>query len=213
MLDPVTEERAGAAAAGAHGLPDLLLLERARSADTSALETLTRRYAQRLYRLARSTLGEETAAEAAVQQAYTSAFEELHRHEPAGKFAVWLTRLALEQLRARSDTSPHAARPLPVYRHPLEAGVVALPEVFRTVFVLRVVEGVSGTETAAVLGLNITTVRTRLFRANRRLSGGAALQAAQGIFELDAARLERIVAEVLAQQLTRQLARQRAHGA
>ncbi len=210
MLDPVTEERARtAAASGTHGLPDLLLIERARGADAVALETLTRRYAQRLYRLARSTLGEETAAEDAVQQAYASAFEELRRHEPAGKFAVWLTRLALEQLRARGGASARAARPLPLYRHPLEAGVDALPEVFRTVFVLRVVEGVSGTETAAVLGLNITTVRTRLYRANRRLSGGAGLQAAQGVFELDSARLERIVAAVLA----RQLARQRAHGA
>jgi RNA polymerase sigma-70 factor (ECF subfamily) len=210
MLDPVTDERARApAASGTHGLPDLLLIERARGADAVALEMLTRRYAQRLYRLARSTLGEETAAEDAVQQAYASAFEELRRHEPAGKFAVWLTRLALEQLRARSAAAAAAQRPLPVYRHPLEAGVDGLPEVFRTVFVLRVVEGVSGTETAAVLGLNITTVRTRLYRANRRLSGGAGLQAAQGVFELDGARLERIVAAVLA----RQLARQRTHGA
>jgi len=211
MLDvPVTEERARtAAASGTHGLPDLLLIERARGADAVALETLTRRYAQRLYRLARSTLGEETAAEDAVQQAYASAFEELRRHEPPGKFAVWLTRLALEQLGTRSVAAAAARRPQPLYRHPLEAGVDALPEVFRTVFVLRVVEGVSGTETAAVLGLNITTVRTRLYRANRRLSGGAGLQAAQGVFELDGARLERIVAAVLA----RQLARQRAHGA
>lgn len=210
MLDPVTDEHARTAAAGAtHGLPDLLLLERARGADAVALETLTRRYAQRLYRLARSTLGEETAAEEAVQHAYASAFDELRRHEPAGKLAVWLTRLALEQLRARSAATAAAQRPLPVYGHPLEAGVDALPEVFRTVFVLRVVEGVSGTETAAVLGLNITTVRTRLYRANRRLSGGTGLPAAQGVFELDAARLERIVAAVLA----RQLARQRAHGA
>jgi RNA polymerase sigma-70 factor (ECF subfamily) len=213
MLDPVTEERARASAGGAHGLPDLLLIERARSADATALETLTRRYAQRLYRLARSALGEEAAAEEAVQQAYASAFEELNRHEPAGKFAVWLTRLALGQLRARGDTSAHALRPLPVCRHPLEAGVDALPEVFRTVFVLRAVEGVSGTETAAVLGLNITTVRTRLYRANRRLRGGAPPQAAQGVFALDGARLERVVAGVLAQQLARQLARQRTHGA
>jgi RNA polymerase sigma-70 factor (ECF subfamily) len=210
MLDPLTEERARtAAASGTHGLPDLLLIERARGADAVALETLTRRYAQRLYRLARSTLGEETAAEDAVQQAYASAFDELRRHEPAGKFAVWLTRVALEQLRARSVAAAAAQRPLPVYRHPLEAGVDALPEVFRTVFVLRVVESVSGTETAAVLGLNITTVRTRLYRANRRLSAATGLQAAQGVFELDGARLERIVAAVLA----RQLARQRAHGA
>jgi RNA polymerase sigma-70 factor (ECF subfamily) len=204
MLDPVTEERARAPAASpAQGLPDLLLIERARGADAAALEALARRYVQRLYRLARSTLGEESAAEGAVGQAYASAFEELRRHEPAGKFAVWLTRLALEQLRTRGAAPPTAARAAPVYRHPLEPSIDALPEVFRTVFVLRVVEGMSGTETAAVLGINITTVRTRLYRANRRLSGGAALQAAAGVFELDGARLERLIAEVLARQRAR----------
>ncbi len=205
MLDPVTEVRNNLpGSAAVPGLPDLLLIERARGADARAIETLTSRYAQRLFRIARSVLGDEQAAESAVQAACVAAFDELRRHEPAGKFAVWLTRLTLEQLRARRATPP-AARPAPLYRHPLEPAIDALPEVFRTVFVLRVVEGISGTETAAALGLNVTTVRTRLYRAHRRLSGGAALQASQGVFQLDGARAERIVAEVLT--------RWRAHGA
>ena len=203
MLDPVTEARnSPPASPPAHGLPDLLLIERARAADARAIETLLRRYAQRLYRLARSTLGDEDQAESAVEEACVAAFDELRRHEPAGKFAVWLTRLALEQLKARRATRA-PARPAPVHRHPLEPAIDALPEVFRTVFVLRVVEGISGTETAAALGLNVTTVRTRLYRAHRRLSGGAALQASAGVFQLDGARAERIVAEVLARTSTR----------
>lgn len=196
MLDPVTEARnTPPPSTAAQGLPDLLLIERARAADARAIETLLRRYAQRLFRIARSTLGDEEAAESVVMEACLTAFDELKRHEPAGKFAVWLTRLALEQLQARRETRA-PARP-PVYRHPLEPAIDALPEVFRTVFVLRVVEGISGTETAAALGLNVTTVRTRLFRAHRRLSDGAALQASQGVFQLDGARAERVVAEVL----------------
>jgi len=198
MLDPVTEARNSLpAGTPAHGLPDLLLIERARAADARAIEALLRRYAQRLFRIARSALGDEEAAERAVGEACVAAFDELKRHEPAGKFALWLTRLALEQLKARRETQA-APRPAPVYRHPLEPAIDALPEVFRTVFVLRVVEGISGTETAAALGLNVTTVRTRLYRAHRRLSGGAALQASQEVFQLDGARAERIVAEVLA---------------
>jgi RNA polymerase sigma-70 factor (ECF subfamily) len=197
MLDPVTEVRNSLpVSAAAHGPPDLLLIERARGADARSIETLLRRYAQRLFRIARSALGDEQAAESAVQEACVAAFDELRRHEPAGKFAVWLTRLALEQVQTRRATQP-AARPAPLYRHPLEPAIDALPEVFRTVFVLRVVEGISGTETAAALGLNVTTVRTRLYRAHRRLSGGATLQASQGVFQLDGARAERIVAEVL----------------
>jgi len=199
MLNPVTEGHNGLPpSTTAHGVPDLLLIERARTADARAIETLLRRYTQRLYRIARSMLGDEEAAAGAVQEACVAAFDELRRHEPAGKFAVWLTRLALEQVQARRGGARTAAHPAPVYRHPLEPAIDGLPEVFRTVFVLRVVEGISGTETAAALGLNVTTVRTRLYRAHRRLSGGATLQASQGVFELDGARTERIVAEVLA---------------
>jgi RNA polymerase sigma-70 factor (ECF subfamily) len=199
MLDPVTEIRNSLPVSGAgHGPPDLLLIERARGGDARAIEALVRRYAQRLFRIARSALGDEEAAESAVLQTCTAAFDELRRREPAGKFAVWLTRLALEQLKslraARTAMTPPA-----VYRHPLEPAIDALPEVFRTVFVLRAIEGISGTETAAALGLNVTTVRTRLYRAHRRLSGGATLQASQGVFELEGARAERLLAAVLGQ--------------
>jgi len=203
MLDPVTEVRDAAPAAATHGVPDLVLIERARGADARAVEALTRRYVQRLYRIARSLLGEQAAAESAVLEAYAAAFEELARHEPTGKFAVWLTRLALGQLHARPAARRSGAQPASLERHPLEPAIDALPEVFRTVFVLRVVEGVSGTETAAALGLNMTTVRTRLYRAHRRLGAGATAGAAHGVFELAAARLERLVAEVLARQRAR----------
>src|SRR5437870_4904890 len=52
----------------------------------------------------------------------------------------------------------------------MEGAIGGLPEVFRTVFVLRVVEGISGIETAASLGVHETTVRTRMYRAQRRLA-------------------------------------------
>jgi len=204
MLDPLINPRSAPAPEGTpHALPDLLLVERVRGADARALEALAQRYAQRLFRIARSMLGEEAAAESAVLEVYGAAFDELKRHEPAGKFPVWLMRLALAHLHTRREARHGAARSAPVYRHPLEPAIDALPEVFRTVFVLRVVEGISGTETAAALGLNVTTVRTRLYRAHRRLSGGVTLQAAQGVFELDGARAGRIVTEVLARQRTR----------
>jgi RNA polymerase sigma-70 factor (ECF subfamily) len=199
MLDPVTDARNGLTVGNTpHGLPDLLLIERARGGDTRAIEALMRRYSQRLFRIARSLLGDEDAAEGAVQETYLTAFDDLRRNEPAGKFAAWLTRLALQHSQPRRDAAHGTPRPAPVYRHPLEPAIDALPEVFRTVFVLRVVEAISGTETAAALGLNVTTVRTRLYRAHRRLSGGTQLHAAQGVFELDRTRAERIVGEVLA---------------
>jgi RNA polymerase sigma-70 factor (ECF subfamily) len=86
-------------------------------------------------------------------------------------------------------------------RQQLEDAIDALPEVFRTVLVLRVVEDLSGVEVAVCLGLNETTVRTRLYRAQQRLKVDMArkLRAEPfNIFELTTERCDRIVAQVFA---------------
>jgi RNA polymerase sigma-70 factor (ECF subfamily) len=54
-------------------------------------------------------------------------------------------------------------------RRLLEHAVGSLPEAFRTVFVLREIEGLSGEETAEVLDIGVATVKTRLLRARRKL--------------------------------------------
>lgn len=51
----------------------------------------------------------------------------------------------------------------------LEAAITRLPETFRTVFVLREIENLSAEETAEILEIKPETVKTRLFRARRRL--------------------------------------------
>ena len=197
-------------------LPDLLLVERTRGRDTRAFETLMRRYNRRLYRIARSILTDDDMAEEAVRAAYIRAFANLDRYEPAGKFGAWLARLAFNEaltLRRHSPgTAPLAAIQPEVAAVPaaegteagvgnqqLEAAIDALPEVFRTVLVLRVVEDLSGVEVAVCLGLNETTVRTRLYRAQQRLKVDVArrLRAEPfNIFGLPAERCDRIVTQV-----------------
>src|SRR5438067_2477635 len=54
-------------------------------------------------------------------------------------------------------------------RHALEQAIADLPDAFRTVFVLREVEGLSSEETAAILDVPVATVKTRLFRGRQRL--------------------------------------------
>jgi RNA polymerase sigma-70 factor, ECF subfamily len=226
MLDPrshlslessTVHTRRGSPAAVPDALPDLLLVERARGDDARAIEALARRYGRRLYRVARSVLADEDAAELAVQEALLNAFGELHRQPLSGKFAAWLTRLAYGEARTRRGNArggaAGAARPLPAEpagadtgdvqeRHELERAIECLPEVFRTVFVLRIVEGISGIETAASLGVHETTVRTRIYRAQRRLGPEVMrrLRLAPAVLELSPARLERIVRRVLAQR-------------
>src|ERR1700730_9880336 len=209
--------RAGTQAA-TQELPDLLLIERARGGEERAIEALIRRYSRRMFRVARSVLPDEDAADSAVQEAYLPAFGDLNRYTPTGKFAAWLTRLAFNQARVLRATvrsgAPAAPRQLAPAATPASAGADELqerraleqavggrPEGFRTVFVLRVVEGISSIETAASLGVHETTVRTRLYRAQRRLAPEVArrVRAAPGFLELTPERLDRIVKRVLAQ--------------
>lgn len=199
-------------AGGADALPDLLLIERSRGGDERAIEALIRRYSRRLFRVARSVLLDDERAEAAILEAYLAAFGDLNRYEPTGKFAAWLTRLAFSQARALQAAARGAAPPSPAAaatggepaeaeRLELEQTLGGLPEAFRTVYVLRMVEGISGIETAACLGLHETTVRTRLFRAHRRLAADVPqrLRSVPGVLDLTADRLERIVSRTLAQ--------------
>ncbi len=226
MLEPMTQvgsleasgtlsRRAGTQAA-TQELPDLLLIERARGGEERAIEALIRRYSRRMFRVARSLLDEDVA-ESVVQDAYLAAFGDLNRYAPTGKFAAWLTRLAFNQaraLRAGARSGPlaapwHPPAPTPASaaadeaqeRRELELAIGSLPDVFRTVFVLRVVEGISGIETAASLGVHETTVRTRMYRAQRRLAPDVArrVRVASGFLELTPERLDRIVRRVLAQ--------------
>lgn len=85
-------------------------------------------------------------------------------------------------------------------RRLLEGKIDALPEVFRTVFVLRALEELTVEETAASLGVPAATVRTRFFRAKGLLREALAREidfAYGDAFAFDGARCDSIVSGVL----------------
>jgi RNA polymerase sigma-70 factor (ECF subfamily) len=177
-----------------------------------------RRHNRRLFRVTRSVLRDGGAAEDAVQEAYLRAYTKLDTYRPEGKFGAWLTRIALNEalmIRRRSPAQPVAlddqmASDAPTAeqfveaahaRELLEHALDALPENFRMVFVLRVVEGLDVRETAESLEINPTTVRTRLFRAHRQLRADLSQRLrgeSTGIFDFGAESCDRLVANVLA---------------
>jgi RNA polymerase sigma-70 factor, ECF subfamily len=210
-------------------MPDDQLVELARTRDLVAFEALMRRHNRRLFRVARTILKDPDVAQDAVQEAYLRAFTRLNTYKPTGKFSSWLTRVALNEAlmmrrRERGDTvsldeigeelvspadplggeSPQTADQFVEAAHAralLEHAIDALPENFRMVFVLRVVEGLDVRETSEVLELNSSTVRTRLFRAQRQLRGELSrrLQTeSTEIFDFGAERCDLVVASVLA---------------
>jgi RNA polymerase sigma-70 factor, ECF subfamily len=220
MLDPASQDRGldtGPALTRRHSppmtaaeQPDLLLIERARGGSEQATEALIRRYARRLFRVARTVVLDDERAEAVVQEACVAAFCDLSRYEPTGKFAAWLTRLTYQQARSARHPgwlshSPAAAEATALAGEPQEPRelthtIEQLPEVFRTVFVMRVVEGISGIESAASLGVHETTIRTRLYRAHRRLDADLvrSIRLQPNLLSLPAGAAQRLVSATLA---------------
>jgi RNA polymerase sigma-70 factor (ECF subfamily) len=209
-------------------LPDDSLVERARDHDPAAFEALMRRHNRRLFRVTRGVLRDSDDAQDAVQEAYLRAFTRLETYQPTGKFAAWLTRIALNEalmMRRRSpastvsldevgDESPIAdeattsdapsADQFVEAAHArvlLEHAIDGLPENFRMVFLMRAVEGLDVRETSESLGINPNTVRTRLFRATRLLRGELAQRLrteSAEVFDFGAERCDAMVAAVLA---------------
>lgn len=180
-------------------ITDIEMAQRCRARDREAIRAIVTANNRRLFRTAWSILKDRGEAEEAVQSAYVSAFASLDTFEGRSSLSTWLTRIvvneALGRLRAQKRRRNQLegagvavledyreafmrgseARPPDValareqMRRLLEQAVATLPETFRTVFVLREVEGLSGEETAEALDLPVATVKTRLHRARRKL--------------------------------------------
>src|SRR5262249_20315946 len=100
----------------------------------------------------------------------------------------------------RTVEQPEAAALRSELRHFVESRIDALPEQFRTVFILRDVEEMSVEDTAACLGLPPATVRTRAFLARALLRGSLSQDidvATMNAFEFAGERCDRIVSGVL----------------
>jgi RNA polymerase sigma-70 factor, ECF subfamily len=95
------------------------------------------------------------------QRRPSAELSELERIETSGGAPVIMFPLA------QNPASPEADAGRQQVRRVLERALDCLPDAFRTVFVLRDVEGLSVEETASLLAIKPETVKTRLFRARR----------------------------------------------
>lgn len=103
-------------------------------------------------------------------------------------------------MKASPNESPESSAMRAQARALLETSIDALPEQFRTVFVMRAVEEMSCEEVALCLDISEATVRSRFFRARSQLRTALlehADHACADAFSFDGARCDRIVAAVL----------------
>jgi RNA polymerase sigma-70 factor, ECF subfamily len=177
---------------------EMQLVRRAKQGDDTAFEELVRRYDRNVFRIAQHITQNREDAEDVVQEAFLKAYGNLAKFQEQSKFYTWLVRIAVnealmklrrrkpertvsldEEIKTEDDSLPRevadwSPNPEQMYnqaelRDILTRTIQGLPTGFRTVFVLRDVEGLSTEETAQALELSIPAVKSRLLRARLQL--------------------------------------------
>jgi RNA polymerase sigma-70 factor, ECF subfamily len=163
----------------------------------AAFEELVRRHQQRVFALVGGILHRPEEVEDLAQQVFLKAYLGIKRFDQRAAFSTWLYKIAVNEcwdyLRKRkvrplvyeadlseeqvsrldgivsSSRPPEGANARAEMREIIERMLAALPEQDRQLLVLKEIEGFSVQELAEILGLNVNTVKVRLFRARGRI--------------------------------------------
>jgi len=174
------------------------LVSRAREGDTASFSVLLRRYEGKIFRLAMNITQNREDAEDVLQEAFLKAYEHLDQFQGNSRFYTWIVRIAVNQalMKLRKRRSDRAVSldeqidtgedtvvreiaswdPDPEERfsrdelHEILSGAIdELAPIYKTVFTLRDVDGLSTEETAEALDLSVPAVKSRLLRARLQL--------------------------------------------
>ena len=200
------------------------IVARTLGGEIALYELIMRRYNQRLYRAVRAILRDENETEDVMQDAYVRAYQHLNQFAGRARFSTWLIRIAVHEALARlrqrrrltqlDEASPEADKSM-LYSNAenpeqytskaelgnlLEEAILSLPEQFRTVVMLRDIEEMSTSETAAALELSEENVKTRLHRGHALLRKELLARVSSGAsnaFPFMGNRCDRVVQQVL----------------
>jgi RNA polymerase sigma-70 factor (ECF subfamily) len=173
------------------------LVSAAKAGDASAFEELVNRYERKIFRLGMNITQNREDAEDVMQDAFLKSYQNLDRFQGDSRFYTWLVRIAVNEalmkLRKRRPNQVSLDEPLadsddPIFREIEDWGpspeqrfaqtelneiltqvIGELDPIFRVVFLLRDVEGISTEEAAQILGISVPAVKSRLLRARLKL--------------------------------------------
>lgn len=167
------------------------------SGDANAFETLVLEYEKNVYNIALRMTGNSEDAADMTQEAFIKAYNSLQSFRGDSKFSVWLYRIVsnvcLDFLRSKNrrptvslsvedddgedaqldvadeSQSPELLLDRKLTRDSVRRGLDSLPPDYRQILLLREIQGLSYDEIAQALSLEVGTVKSRIFRARKRL--------------------------------------------
>lgn len=171
-------------------------LQLLRAQDREAFAGMVEETSPQLYLLLLRILNDEQDAEDILQETYIKAFAALPAFEGRSSLKTWLFRIATnealmlirkrkpqiqlveidddDELDSPKELVDWCCIPEPELmntetRKKLDEAIQHLSVGLRTAFLLRDVQGLSGEETASIMGISVDNVKTRLLRARLKL--------------------------------------------
>lgn len=164
----------------------LPLVEACRRGDRKAQYEIYRLYAKAMFNVAVRIVNNTGEAEDVLQDAFLDAFQKIHDFRQSSTFGAWLKQIvinrALNHLRnrkvqfidiedvpevANEETYDEEGIELDIQR--VQNAIQQLPDGFRTVICLYLLEGYDHEEIAEIMGVAESTSRTQYIRAKKRL--------------------------------------------
>lgn len=168
------------------------IIKRVVEGEKELYELIIRRNNQLLYRVIRGYLNEEADVEDAMQETYIKAYQNLHKFRGDAAFSTWLVRIGINEalkrirnlnkemkihsnkdlenrLEVEAPSTPERETIQWETKAAIERAVDKLSLKYRTVFIMREVEGMSVAEVAQCLDISAENVKVRLHRAKKML--------------------------------------------
>lgn len=175
---------------------DWELARRAQEGDMGAFTELVQLYKDRLFNFIFRMVHSREEAEDLLQEVFLRVYKSLATYSPQYQFSTWIYRIAqnlcIDHLRRRrlpsfsvdapvgedddlvmevpdESMSPEALFESADLRHEVEEAIASLPPRYRSVIILRHIQGLTYEEISRITDLPVNTVKTHIFRARRIL--------------------------------------------
>jgi len=161
------------------------LIDRCRAGDRDAHYRIYKLYSKSMYNAAWRITGREDEAEDALQEAFISAFKNLDKYRGDASFGSWLKRIVVNK--AINLLKTRKADPWPEHEHfdiaeqtewveldvltveKVKNAIDKLPDGYRSVLSLYLLEGYDHEEIGQILGVSESTSKSQLNRAKSKL--------------------------------------------
>lgn len=165
------------------------IIEKCKNNDRKAQLQLYNKYCDGMFHVAYRFMKSVEDAEDVMQEAFVKAFKKLHQYNGEVAFGAWLKRIVINQCidqlkyekqellsledrpyeAAAEENDVHGIAEEEVLKTHVIAAIVTLPEKYRMVVMLYLIEGYDHQEISEILGISETASRTKLLRGKKKL--------------------------------------------